>query len=470
MNNRLKQDRLKTDCHASREFLLNTPIVPEYRIQRHPPVKTQVQRLKSDFPGMKDDKTFVTDCAQKLKDQELKDQKLKDQKLKNKVSFGAMAIKIDALEPKTTPMDAGIEDDGWLCLAGVLDEIAAANKGRWGIVYKGILGLFIPGQDESGYKTVAEAIRSGFGRKNQNTISIGIAGFPSNDFPRDRIMDNALKALDHAAFLGPDTTVGFDAVSLNISGDRLYAQGDLQGSINEFQHALRLDPSNVNVRNSLGVCYGVLKQYPDSLSEFEAAIRSAPGEVMAIYNYGLVKMLTHHPNQALDHFLQAERIRDDIFEVTFHIGKAYLQLEQPEKGLEYFIKAESLNSKTAGVFRLMGRCHAILGARDQAIAAYSQAVRINPNDAEALSDLGRQYDLRDKNLEIATLFCERSTQIDPENGRFHHRLGRLYLKAEKLSRALEAFEKAAALGYDSQTAINEVRGMIAGNTGEVSSM
>ena len=66
MNNRLIQDRLKTDCHASREFLLNIPIVPEYRIQHHRPVETQVQRLKSDFPGMKDDKTFVTDCAQKL--------------------------------------------------------------------------------------------------------------------------------------------------------------------------------------------------------------------------------------------------------------------------------------------------------------------------------------------------------------------------------------------------------------------
>jgi len=465
MNNRLIQDRLKTDCHASREFLLNTPIVPKYRIQRHPPVETQVQRLKNHFPGMKDDKTFVTDCAQKLKDQELK-----DQKLQNKVNFGALAIKIDAIEPKATPMDAGIEDDGWICLAGILDEIATANKGRWGLLYKGILGLFIPGQDKSGYTAVADAIRSGFRRKNQNTISIGIAGYPSDHFPRKRIMDNSVKALDHAAFLGPDTTVGFDTVSLNISGDKLYAQGDLQGSIKEFQHALRIDPSNINVRNSLGVCYGVLKQYPEALSEFEAAIRSAPGEVMAIYNYGLVKMLTHHPNQALDYFLQAERIRDDIFEVALHIGKVYLQLEQPEKGLDYFNKAEALNSKTAGVYRLMGRCHAKLGAHNQAIAAYNQAVRINPNDAEALSDLGRQYDLRDENLEIAMLFCERSTQIDPKNGRFHHRLGRLYLKAEKLSRALEAFEKAETLGYDSQTAIDEVGEMLGENNEEASSM
>ena len=87
MNNRLIQDRLKTDCHTSREFLLNTPIVPEYRIQRHPPAETQVRQLKSDFPGMKDDETFVTDCVQELKD---------------KVNFGVMAIKIDETTMSTT--------------------------------------------------------------------------------------------------------------------------------------------------------------------------------------------------------------------------------------------------------------------------------------------------------------------------------------------------------------------------------
>ena len=455
MINRLIQNRLKTDCHASREFLLNTPIIPKYRIERHPPGEAQVQQLKNKFPGMKDGEGFIADCVQELKD---------------KASFGAMAIRIDEIESKPTPMDAGIEDDHWIRLAGVLDEIATRNNAHWGLVYKGILGLFIPEQDESGYKAAAEDIRSIFSLKNRNSISIGIAGYPSDDFPRDGIMDNALKALDHAAFLGPNTIVGFNAVSLNISGDRLYAKGDLQGSINEFQRSLRLDPSNINVRNSLGVCYGVLKQYPKALSEFEAAIRLAPGEVMAVYNYGLVKMLTHHPNQALDYFLQAEMIRDDIFEVAFHIGKAYLQLDQPDKGLVYLNKAESLNPNTASVYRLIGRCHTMLGAQDQAVAAYTQAVRINPNDAESLSDLGRQYDLRNENLEIALLFCKRSTQIDPKNGRFHHRLGRLYLKAEKLPRALEAFEKAAALGYNSQTAIDEINEMLAGNVGEISNM
>lgn len=450
-SNKKIPDHLQTDCHASREFLLNTPVVPDYRVQRQSPDKVQIHRLKTEFSIMATGEDLVTQWIEQID---------------RTVAYGALVFRIDAEDTKETEID----DDRLINLARLLDETARASQGHWGLVYNGILGLFIIEPNPPDYYRVADKIRAAYSDAFEAGISIGVAVYPDDHYTDRQVMDNAVKALDHAAFLGPNTTVLFDAVSLNISGDRLYAEGDIQGSIQEFEHALKLDASNVNVRNSLGVCYGVLKEYQKALSQFEAAIRSAPGEVMAVYNYGLVKLLTHHPNQALDYFLQAESIREDIFEVIYHIGKVYVQLNHPEKGIDYLNKAESLNASTAGVYRLMGRCHADLGDQDQAIAAYAQAVRINPDDAEALSDLGRQYDLRDENPEIAMLFCERSTQIDPKNGRFHHRLGRLYLKAQKTSHALASFEKANSLGYDSRAAINEINGMLEINTEKAGSM
>jgi lipoprotein NlpI len=50
---------------------------------------------------------------------------------------------------------------------------------------------------------------------------------------------------------------------------------------------LLLDPADVNLHNSLGVCHGVLKDYDNALSAFENAIWLAPEEMMAIYNKGL---------------------------------------------------------------------------------------------------------------------------------------------------------------------------------------
>ena len=91
----------------------------------------------------------------------------------------------------------------------------------------------------------------------------------------------------------------FDGVSLNISGDKLYENGDLQGAIDEFKRALELDPSNVNVHNSLGVCYGLQSEYESAIEEFKKVASIDPGEYMAMFNLGLVHTLQGQPEEAL---------------------------------------------------------------------------------------------------------------------------------------------------------------------------
>jgi hypothetical protein len=54
---------------------------------------------------------------------------------------------------------------------------------------------------------------------------------PDHQLHPQQIVTNAEKALDHAGFFGPGTITGFDAVSLNISGDRRYQAGDIAGAI-----------------------------------------------------------------------------------------------------------------------------------------------------------------------------------------------------------------------------------------------
>ena len=89
----------------------------------------------------------------------------------------------------------------------------------------------------------------------------------------------------------------------------------------------------------------------------------------------------------------------------------------------------------------------------EAIQAYKSAVKINPADAESLSILGRLYTSRGESLDVATVLCEQSVRLFPDNGLFRHRLGNVYLNLGKLDHALAEFELAAALGHDSRPQI-----------------
>jgi Flp pilus assembly protein TadD len=289
------------------------------------------------------------------------------------------------------------------------------------------------------------------------SVTIGLAFFPTLDYPKDKILDNARKALEHAKFFGPDSLVSFDAISLNISGDRLYDEGAYQKAIDEYKTALKLDPANANLHNSLGVCYGVTGEFVSALAQFKEAMALDAEEALAHYNASLVHLLLDERDKARAHLLEVDNRPHNLFEVRLQLGKLYLEDGQPEKSRIYLEKAAAMQPQSSAVHALIGECYAALDRGDEAVAAYKKSLRLNANDAASLSGLGWLYHVMGKNTDIATLFCQHSTAIAPRNGLFHHRLGCLFLKEDRLSEARDEFQKAVALGCDSAAQLAEVQ-------------
>jgi tetratricopeptide (TPR) repeat protein len=343
-------------------------------------------------------------------------------------------------------------------VAKTIDAVCRNEDGIWGRLDQGMFGCFFTPKNQTTSLKFAQKIKNSLVESSHETVSIGMASYPTLRFKKEEILDNAAKALDHAAFFGPASIVAFDAVSLNISGDNLYQHGDIDGAVREYKTAVMLDPSDINIHNSLGVCYGILGEYAKALKEFKQALKLDPDEVMVLYNIGLVNMLTEKPHKALEYFLEADRKKeDDIFEVAFQIGRVYLDMGNPKSAKEFLEKAVTLNSESGPALRSLGECCNALNLIDEAIFTYKKAIRQNPNDAQSLSALGYLFDLLGENPEITTIFCQQSVDISPENGLFRHRLGSLYLKRNQLEDALVQFEKAHRLGYNSRDSIKKIK-------------
>jgi tetratricopeptide (TPR) repeat protein len=304
---------------------------------------------------------------------------------------------------------------------------------------------------------LAQHLLNAFPDAESPPLTIGVAAYPTIDYARTQIVSNAEKALEHAGFFGPGTITGFDAVSLNISGDRHYQTGDIAGAMDEYKQGLLLDPADVNLHNSLGVCHGVLKDFDNALSAFENAIRLSPQEVMAIYNKGYILLLSGNREKALEYLLEADAREPNVFEVIFHIGQTFMEMGAADKARPYLEAATLANSRSGPAFKSLGACLDKLGLTKDAIQAYKNAVKINPGDADSLSLLGRLYSERGESLDVASVLCEQSVRLSPDNGLFRHRLGHVFLNQGKLNHALAEFELAAAMGHDSQPQIEETQ-------------
>jgi len=431
---------------SSKEFLLYKTDAKPQKAAVETLSSVETNRILKALPDILVGKTFIENALARFETSE---------------KFESMVIKIDSLNHEGSETAGNDQIDIWLDVANVIDTICRRENGMWGRLDQGMLGCFFSPTNQMSSLEFAKKIKKILSESTDETISIGIASYPTLTFTRGQIIDNAEKALGHAAFFGPDSIVSFDAVSLNISGDNLYQNGDIDGAIAELKTALLLDPSDVNIRNSLGVCYGVLCDYGKALKEFKAALKLDPDEVMALYNIGLVKMLTGKNSEALKHLLDADRKKEeDIFEVAFQIGRVYLDMGKSETAKEFLEKAVKLNPESWSALNSLGECCTALNMTDEAISAYKKAIRKNPNDAEALSALGCLFDLLGENPEITTIFCQQSIDIEPENGLYRYRLGSLYLKRNQLEDALMQFQKAQDLGYDAKKMIKKIKKLI----------
>jgi tetratricopeptide (TPR) repeat protein len=367
----------------------------------------------------------------------------------------AIAVKIDwAAGAKADNITkTGVPADTVLSIA----TLCRTSKGTWARIDPDRFACVFPHRTATDGHVLAQHLLNAFPDAESPPLTIGVAAYPTIDYARTQIVSNAEKALEHAGFFGPGTITGFDAVSLNISGDRHYQTGDIAGAMDEYKQGLLLDPADVNLHNSLGVCHGILKDFDNALSAFENAIRLSPQEVMAIYNKGYILLLSGNREKALEYFLEAEAREPNVFEVIFHIGQTFMEMGAADKARPYLEAATLANSRSGPAFKSLGACLDKLGLTKDAIQAYKNAVKINPGDADSLSLLGRLYSERGESLDVASVLCEQSVRLSPDNGLFRHRLGHVFLNQGKLNHALAEFELAAAMGHDSQPQIEETQ-------------
>ena len=405
-------------------------------------IPTRIQKaIQSIYPGLLMGQAFVDHALEQLAPATF---------------FAGLVFQIDgdvatdSQKPKIDPADAHKR------AAKLFNHFCKKHDGIWGLLNQGLFGAFFDQKNGDRCLQLAQQFQQTFKNKTELTVSAGIAEFPTLNYQPADVLTNALKALDHAAFLGPNSTVIFDAVSLNISGDQLFDKGDLKGSIEEFQQALKMDPENVNVHNSLGVCYGLLGEYEKAESEFNSAVKLDHNEVMAWYNRGFTHMLNGNRPKALEFFLKANAINQDVFEVTFQTGRLLMDMKQPESGKKFLKRAAALEPTSGAVYRYLGECYAEIGDVDAAIAAYKKAIKYNPSDAASLSAMGCLFAEQEESPDIALMFCQESVQLAPQNGLYRSRLGQLYLKLNRFDDALKEFKKAEIMGKDVTDFIMEI--------------
>jgi len=285
----------------------------------------------------------------------------------------------------------------------------------------------------------------------EGAVSIGIAAWPCLDFAKNAIPGNCLKALLHGSFLGPGSVVFFDHLSLNISGDFFFEEGDYRAAIREYRRGLRLQPGDVNLCNSLGVALVEYNQERRAAECFQDVLRKNPDNYMALVNLGHVQQTLGRKEIALDCFERAYRVlaADDTAgqELFLPLGRLYAELGNHEKAVTLFEHWRSRpgSDKEFILFRLLGQSYLENGRPGEAIRACQRALQLFPQDSISLSTLGLLYVEQGEGSDIGLSLCNKALTLDNFNPDHWYRLSRSLSHIGSHAEALDAIRQCLRL-------------------------
>lgn len=278
-------------------------------------------------------------------------------------------------------------------------------------------------------------------------MSAGICGYPFADFKKSEMVFNCRKALLHAAFYGEPSVAVFDSVSMNISGDIYFSDGDLAKAVVEYRRGLHCDALNVNLHNSLGVALAMMGKLGTAMQSFQQALDLDGNNFMALYNLGLAEQARGHDAAAFAYLERAllccgkgeveEALAEDL---RLQLGILAGNLGRFSVSLEYLLPWYQRNKKNKRADRVLfhlGCAYHGAGDNHKAMAVLQKALQFNEFDDRAMNLLGMIYFEAGEGDEIALSLCRKSVELEPTHLVYRVNLAEVQLRCKMIREARE---------------------------------
>lgn len=219
--------------------------------------------------------------------------------------------------------------------------------------------------------------------------------------------------------------------------------------IDDYTHAIELDPQYAEAYNARGESYRIRGWYEQSvedidraMADFNRAIELNPQYAEAFVNRGLIYQQQKKYGQAIDEFNYAIKLKPDLDYAYLFRGDVYYKLGQYDQAIADYTEVikllEDSNSPYAFVIAsdYIRRGDAYFQQRkfEEAIADYSYAIDLDPNNIDAYLGRGNTYFIQNQYDEAIADYSHYDIEAYSKSPKFSEVI--VALKDHKYSAAL----------------------------------
>lgn len=246
--------------------------------------------------------------------------------------------------------------------------------------------------------------------------------FQANNCKKQGNNDGAIIEYQHALSINPRS---FEA-HFNLAHEFFFRQ-QFDDAITHYQQALRSNPMCQQAQYNLGVAWSKLNKFDAAAQHFKQAISIDPNYVKAYFQLG--KMLENlKRNQDAIDVLQALLIRDNNhFEALITLSDLYRAQDKAEIAVQFLERASAVHPQDINTLFQCGCVHTFLGRVPEAISIFEKVLQLNPNNPQALYNIA--YSLKMSwEVDNAINFYKKVLEVAPNYEPAIFALGMAYLQ------------------------------------------
>ncbi|MCL5022520.1 MAG: tetratricopeptide repeat protein, partial [Nitrospirae bacterium] len=233
-------------------------------------------------------------------------------------------------------------------------------------------------------------------------------------------LDRAIEDYEKAIALYPAYPKGHYNLGL-----ALFEKGLLEQAIGEYEIAVRLEPRNVDAHLNLGIAYAKKGLRDKSIEEYRTVERLSAGSAEPYYQLGSFFSNRGLVAEATELLEIAVRIKPDFADAQSNLAAALFREGRVADALEHYLVYSRLRPDDPAAYLNLGSAYAASGFLDSAIEQFQIAVRLNPAFADAHYNLGLAYQAKGL-MDQAVGHLEAAARLNPADAAIRNDLVKVY--------------------------------------------
>jgi tetratricopeptide (TPR) repeat protein len=179
---------------------------------------------------------------------------------------------------------------------------------------------------------------------------------------------------------------------------------NLDGAVEQLQHAIQNDPSDANAYHELAVTYRAMKNYGEALRAEEAALALQPERSEFHGIRAMVRVETGQFAQAKDEFLRVIQMDPNNAVAWNNLGNAYRELNELDEAAEAYRKAIELSPHYAYPENGLGTVLVRQKQTQEAIPHFEKALQLDPKFVEVYLNMAIAFHSLNEPQRAKTLY------------------------------------------------------------------